>query len=89
MVSETEQEVGSGTGGYILETKDGVRIYYAGDTGIFGDMRLIADLYNPNLAIVPADGKYNMGVREAAYAAFLIKRAHRTCESIHSFLCKK
>jgi L-ascorbate metabolism protein UlaG (beta-lactamase superfamily) len=73
MVSETEEEVGSGACGYILVIEDDVRVYFAGDTGVFGDMRLIADLYNPHLAIVPVGGKYNMGVREAAYAAFLLR----------------
>ncbi len=73
MVSDTEEVVGSGACGYVLVTEDDVRVYFAGDTGVFGDMRLIADLYAPQLAIMPVRGKYNMGVREAAYAAYLMK----------------
>ena len=36
-------------------------------------MKLIADLYAPQFAIVPVGGKYNMGVKEAAYAAHLVR----------------
>lgn len=73
MVSQFEEVVGSGACGYVLSTGDDVRVYFAGDTGVFGDMRLIADLYVPQLAIMPVGGKYNMGIREAAYAASLMR----------------
>ncbi len=63
---------GSGAAGYVLRIADGPGIYFAGDTGVFGDMALIRDLYAPDLAICPVGGKYNMGYREAAYAASLI-----------------
>ncbi len=43
-------------------------------TGVFGDMALIRDLYSPENAILPVGGKYNMGIREAAYAAGLVTR---------------
>jgi L-ascorbate metabolism protein UlaG (beta-lactamase superfamily) len=64
---------GSGAAGFVLQFADGPGIYYAGDTGVFGDMALIRDLYAPDLAICPAGGKYNMGYREAAYAASLVR----------------
>jgi len=73
MVSETDVVVGSGACGYVIITEGDVRIYFAGDTGVFGDMRLISDLYAPQIAIMPVGGKYNMGVKEAAYAAHLVK----------------
>lgn len=63
---------GSGSTGYVLTLKDGPVIYYSGDTGVFGDMALIRDLYNPDVALCTVGGKYNMGYREAAYAASLI-----------------
>ncbi len=63
---------GSGAAGYVLEFKSGFTIYYAGDTGVFLDMALIRDLYAPDFAICPIGGKYNMGFREAAYAAELL-----------------
>jgi len=64
---------GAGAAGYVLQVAGGPCIYYAGDTGVFGDMAMIRDLYAPDLAICPAGGKYNMGYREAAYAASLIR----------------
>ena len=73
MVSEKDVVAGSGSCGYIIVTEGNVRIYFAGDTGVFGDMRLISDLYKPDIAIMPVGGKYNMGIREAAYAAYLVK----------------
>jgi len=50
MVSDTEEVAGLGSCGYVLVNEDDVRVYFAGDTGVFGDMRLIADLYVPQLA---------------------------------------
>ncbi|OGP88875.1 MAG: hypothetical protein A2156_02420 [Deltaproteobacteria bacterium RBG_16_48_10] len=63
---------GSGSVGYVIEFKEGPSIYYGGDTGVFGDMAIIRDLYSPDVAILPVGGKYTMGFREAGYAASLI-----------------
>jgi len=63
---------GSGSVGYVLAFDGGPSVYYAGDTGVFGDMALIRELYGPHVAIMPVGGKYNMGHREAAYAAALV-----------------
>ncbi len=63
---------GSGCSGYVLQLAEGPCIYYTGDTGVFSDMALIRELYGPDLAICTVGGKYNMGYREAAYAAALI-----------------
>ncbi|TEU18403.1 MAG: metal-dependent hydrolase [Anaerolineales bacterium] len=63
---------GSGTCGMILTPEDGVPVYFAGDTGVFGDMALIGKLYRPRVAVLPIGGKYTMGVREAAYAMELL-----------------
>lgn len=38
--------------GFIVEPEEGTRIYHWGDSAIFGDLRLIADLYAPTVAIV-------------------------------------
>jgi L-ascorbate metabolism protein UlaG (beta-lactamase superfamily) len=58
--------------GFIVGLEDGTRIYHAGDTNVFGDMRLIGDLYSPDLAILPIGGHYTMGPREAALAVELL-----------------
>jgi L-ascorbate metabolism protein UlaG (beta-lactamase superfamily) len=54
--------------GFVLAVKDGPVIYDAGDTSVFGDMKLIGELYGPDVAIVPIGGHYTMGPREAAMA---------------------
>ena len=59
---------GSGTCGMVITPEDGLPVYFAGDTGLFGDMQLIGKLYQPYVAVLPIGGKYTMGVREAAYA---------------------
>lgn len=59
--------------GFIVELENGFRVYHAGDTSVFGDMKLIADLYKPQLAILPIGGLYTMDPREAAYACKLLK----------------
>jgi L-ascorbate metabolism protein UlaG (beta-lactamase superfamily) len=58
--------------GFVVELEDGARIYFAGDTNVFGDMQLIRDLYHPDLAILPIGGVYTMGPREAALAVELL-----------------
>ncbi len=58
--------------GFVIELEDGGRIYFAGDTNVFGDMRLIGQLYRPDLAILPIGGHYTMGPREAALAVELL-----------------
>jgi L-ascorbate metabolism protein UlaG (beta-lactamase superfamily) len=63
---------GAGSVGYVIEFRNGPSIYYGGDTGVFGDMAIIRELYSPDVAILPVGGKYNMGFREAGYAAGLI-----------------
>ncbi|MBS7609911.1 metal-dependent hydrolase [Candidatus Bathyarchaeota archaeon] len=73
MISEVEETVGSGACGFILVSEDGIRVYFAGDTGVFSDMEIIGRLYSPHVAIMPVGGKYNMGIREAAYASHLIR----------------
>ena len=46
-----------------------IRIYHAGDTNIFSDMKLIDELYNPDVALLPIGDCIGMGPREAAYCA--------------------
>lgn len=54
--------------GYIIELENGYRIYHSGDTGVFGDMRMIGAYYKPDLALVCIGGWFTMGPTEAAYA---------------------
>ena len=50
----------------------GVTVYHAGDTCLFGDMKLIAERTPVDVAIVPIGGHYTMGIDDAAYACGLI-----------------
>jgi len=59
--------------GFVLTIADGPVLYHAGDTAVFGDMRLIAELYRPVLAMLPIGGHYTMGPREAAMAVRLLE----------------
>ena len=54
-------------------------IYFAGDTSVFGDMQLIARIYEPDVAVLPIGDHFTMGPREAAVALELlgVKRASR------------
>jgi L-ascorbate metabolism protein UlaG (beta-lactamase superfamily) len=56
-------------------------IYHAGDTGLFGDMALIGELYQPDVALLPIGGHFTMGVREAAKAVSLIRP--KVCVPMH------
>jgi len=54
--------------GFVVEM-DGHVIYYAGDTGLFSDMKLLKKLYHPDIAILPVGGRYTMGLEEGMIAA--------------------
>lgn len=54
--------------GFILRGADIPTIYFAGDTNVFGDMKIINDLYEPEIAFLPIGDRFTMGPREAAYA---------------------
>lgn len=54
--------------GYIIELENGFRIYHMGDTGLFPDMKFIADYYKPDLVLMPIGGHFTMGPADAAYA---------------------
>jgi L-ascorbate metabolism protein UlaG (beta-lactamase superfamily) len=59
--------------GYVVEFENGVKIYHAGDTNVFGDMAIIRELYNPEIVMLPIGDHFTMGPREAAYACNLLK----------------
>jgi len=54
--------------GYIVRLPGDVTLYHAGDTAVFGDMKLIAELYRPQIALLPIGDLFTMGPREAAMA---------------------
>jgi L-ascorbate metabolism protein UlaG (beta-lactamase superfamily) len=58
--------------GIVVEVENGTKLYFAGDTCVFGDMQLIRRLYSPDVAILPIGGHYTMDPREAAVALELL-----------------
>jgi L-ascorbate metabolism protein UlaG (beta-lactamase superfamily) len=52
---------------------EGETVYHAGDTGLFGDMKIIGEMYRPDLAMIPMGGYYTMDAKEAAEAVKLIR----------------
>ncbi len=58
--------------GYVVRFEDGLTIYFAGDTAMFGDMRLIGDVYRPAIAFLPIGDVYTMGPEQAAKACELL-----------------
>lgn len=62
--------------GYIIRLPGGLTIYHAGDTAVFGDMKIIGELYAPTVAMLPIGDHYTMGPREAALAIRLLNIKH-------------
>ena len=53
---------------FILELENGFRLYHMGDTGLFGDMKMIGERYHPDLLLIPIGGHFVMDPKDAAYA---------------------
>jgi L-ascorbate metabolism protein UlaG (beta-lactamase superfamily) len=62
--------------GYVIEFESGFKLYHAGDTAVFGDMRLIGEIYDPDLALLPIGNQVVMSPLEAAHAARLLGVEH-------------
>lgn len=62
--------------GLVVSMPGGATIYHAGDTALFSDMKLIAELYQPQIAMLPIGDLYTMGPREAAYAIRFLNVKH-------------
>lgn len=58
--------------GFIVGLEDGRSIYYAGDTSLFGDMRLIGEMYRPEIAFLPIGDRFTMDPVAAAKACELL-----------------
>ena len=58
--------------GFVVKMENGQSFYFAGDTALFGDMQLIAELYKPDIAFLPIGDHYTMGPKAAAIAARML-----------------
>ena len=71
--------------GYVLEFPDGLVVYQAGDTDVFGDMALIAEIYRPHVSVLPVGDFYTMGPRQAAHAVRLLGATQVLCGHFGTF----
>jgi L-ascorbate metabolism protein UlaG (beta-lactamase superfamily) len=62
--------------GYIIELENGFRMYHSGDTAVFSDMKLIADIYKPELAMIPIGDHFVMSPVEASHACRYLSVKH-------------
>ena len=54
--------------GFVVELEDARRVYFAGDTALFTDMKLIGERYRPTIAFLPIGDRFTMGPQDAATA---------------------
>jgi L-ascorbate metabolism protein UlaG (beta-lactamase superfamily) len=64
---------GGEAAGYVLGFADGRNLYFSGDTGVFSDMELIQELYEPLLAFLPIGDLFTMGPKQAALACGMLR----------------
>ena len=55
--------------GFIVRLENGQTLYFAGDTALFGDMKLLGEIYKPDIAFLPIGDRFTMGPDTAAIAA--------------------
>ena len=65
---KAEVLVGGEPVGFIIQLENGFKIYHMGDTGLFGDMKMIGDRFKPDLLLVPIGGHFVLSPEDAAYA---------------------
>jgi L-ascorbate metabolism protein UlaG (beta-lactamase superfamily) len=58
--------------GFVVRMEDERAFYFAGDTALFGDMRLIGEMLSPEIAFLPIGDHYTMGPDAAARAARMV-----------------
>ena len=63
---------GGEAAGIVVELENGTKVYFAGDTSVFGDMQLIGRIYSPDVAVLPIGGHFTMDPREAGVACELL-----------------
>lgn len=71
--TEDQEMIYTGMPAGILFTAEGKTIYHAGDTALFGDMKLIGERHPIDLAFLPIGDNFTMGIEDAAYAVELLK----------------
>jgi L-ascorbate metabolism protein UlaG (beta-lactamase superfamily) len=65
---KAEHSSGPGDAAGFVWKQEGRTLYHMGDTALFSDMKLIGQLYRPDIVFVPIGDRYTMGPGEAARA---------------------
>jgi L-ascorbate metabolism protein UlaG (beta-lactamase superfamily) len=58
--------------GFVVRMENGQAFYFAGDTALFGDMRLIGEMHSPDVAFLPIGDHFTMGPDAAARACLML-----------------
>jgi L-ascorbate metabolism protein UlaG (beta-lactamase superfamily) len=72
MVNANHSSLNSHPVGVVIEA-EGLTIYHSGDTGLFGDMSIIGEFFDIDIAFLPIGDRYTMGVRSAARAVEFLR----------------
>ena len=72
MVNANHSSLNSHPVGVVIET-EGLTIYHSGDTGLFGDMNIIGEFFDIDLAFLPIGDRYTMGVKSAVKAVKFLR----------------
>lgn len=59
--------------GFVMTFENGRTVYHAGDTNLFGDMRLISEIYEPELSMLPIGDLFTMSPLEASHACRMLE----------------
>lgn len=76
---------GGAPAGFVLRMPNGLTVYQAGDTDVFGDMALIAALDPPDVAVLPIGDHFTMGPARAAHAVRLLEVDQVLCGHYGTF----
>ena len=66
---------GGNPGGYVVTTPEGYTFFHMGDTDVFSDLSIVAEMHRPDLVFMPIGDNYTMGPRGAAYTCRLMGAA--------------
>ena len=69
VTGKDETHVGGEPCGFVIEFENGFKLWHLGDTGVFGDMKLLGEMYKPDLVLIPiGGGQFVMNPVDAAMA---------------------
>ena len=63
---------GGNPGGYVVRTPEGYTFFHMGDTDVYSDLRLVAEIHQPDLVFLPIGDNYTMGPKGAAHTCLLM-----------------